>query len=143
MQTFLPYADFEKTAKNLDYRRLGKQRVECLQILNVLCGKSKGSGWKNHPAVRMWCGYEQALVSYGIAICNEWRARGYKDTCLEKIHGFRPPPSNCECIDLPMPKWFGNKSFHRSHQSNLIRKYPEYYLPIFGKVPNNLPYIWP
>lgn len=36
MQTFLPVADFEKAATFLDYKRLGKQRVECLQILNIL-----------------------------------------------------------------------------------------------------------
>ena len=28
MQTFLPFADFEETARSLDTRRLGKQRVE-------------------------------------------------------------------------------------------------------------------
>jgi len=32
MQTFLPYADFKESAQCLDYRRLGKQRVEAKQI---------------------------------------------------------------------------------------------------------------
>jgi hypothetical protein len=36
MQTFLPYEDFTLSAQVLDYRRLGKQRVEALQIYNVL-----------------------------------------------------------------------------------------------------------
>lgn len=36
MQTFLPFSDFKKSAESLDYRRLGKQRVECLQILAAL-----------------------------------------------------------------------------------------------------------
>ena len=36
MQTYLPYADFEKTAKCLDNKRLGCQRKECLQILQTL-----------------------------------------------------------------------------------------------------------
>ena len=61
MQTFLPYADFVKTAKCLDYRRLGKQRVEAFQILNILEGKTTKAGWKHHPAVLMWEGYENAL----------------------------------------------------------------------------------
>ncbi|MDQ1681515.1 MAG: hypothetical protein QOH99_56, partial [Frankiaceae bacterium] len=35
MQTFLPYADFGASARVLDDRRLGKQRVETLQILRA------------------------------------------------------------------------------------------------------------
>ena len=41
MQTFLPYASFEESAKVLDRQRLGKQRVECLQIFNALAGDKK------------------------------------------------------------------------------------------------------
>ena len=33
MQTFLPYPDMIKSAKALDYKRLGKQRVEAKQII--------------------------------------------------------------------------------------------------------------
>ena len=84
MQTFLPELTFEASASALDYRRLGKQRVETYQILRTLTGKS--DSWKNHPAVKMWRGYEKALCAYGLAICEEWRyVRGYKDTCCEKI----------------------------------------------------------
>ena len=36
MQTFLPYPDFAKSAMCLDNKRLGKQRIECLQILKAL-----------------------------------------------------------------------------------------------------------
>ena len=36
MQTFLPYESFEESAKVLDYRRLGKQRVEGMQIINAI-----------------------------------------------------------------------------------------------------------
>lgn len=35
MQTFLCYPDFNKSAQVLDYRRLGKQRVEAWQILQI------------------------------------------------------------------------------------------------------------
>ena len=52
MQTFLPYADMRRSAQVLDPRRLGKQRVECLQVLR---GPTvEGYGWRHHPAVRMW-----------------------------------------------------------------------------------------
>ena len=41
------------------------------------------------------------------------------------------------------PEWLGNPDFHIAHQSNLIRKKPEFYIPIFGNIPDNLEYIWP
>ena len=39
VNTFLPYPDFVKSAKALDYKRLGKQRVEAWQILRALRGE--------------------------------------------------------------------------------------------------------
>ena len=36
MQTFLPHPDFAATARVLDKRRLGKQRVEAIQVLRGL-----------------------------------------------------------------------------------------------------------
>ena len=50
----------------LDPLRLGKQRVEALQILRALT--VPGYGWRHHPAVKMWAGYEEALVRYGLEI---------------------------------------------------------------------------
>jgi hypothetical protein len=139
MQTFLPYEDFVESAKVLDNKRLGKQRVEVLQILNALSGKSRG--WVNHPATRMWRGHELALAVYGVKVCDEWTSRGFNDTCRSKIvatmpmyYGFRGPM---------LPDWLGDRSFHRSHQSNLLRKDPAFYGPYFMGVPNDLPYVWP
>ena len=74
MQTFLPYSDYDQSAAVLDYRRLGKQRVEAKQIMFAL--SDPNYGWQNHPAVRMWRGHEYQLAQYGIAICYEWRKRG-------------------------------------------------------------------
>jgi hypothetical protein len=64
MQTFLPYANVKKSVKCLDSKRLGKQRVEAFQILNILLNRTKTSGWRNHPAVKMWKGHENALKVY-------------------------------------------------------------------------------
>ena len=136
MNTFLPYSDFSKSAQCLDMKRLGKQRVETLQLLQVLNGITKS--WINHPCTKMWRGFENALVYYGIAICDEWLERGYKDTCLEKISKFFN-------VDKPLifPKWLGDENFHISHQSNLIRKKEDHYKKYFPDVPNNLEYVWP
>lgn len=133
MQTFLPYESYTRSAQVLDRQRLGKQRVEVLQLLKALSGESKG--WSNHPAANMWRGSEFWLVVYGLLVCDEWTERGYKDSCRGKILTYNDRFRPC-----PMPR-FG-EAFHRAHQSNLIRKDPVYYGPLFPGVPDDLPYIW-
>src|SRR5205814_10681154 len=66
MQTFLPYPSFERTARVLDVRRLGKQRVEALQVLRAQ--HIPNYGWRHHPVVKMWRGHDEALVYYGVTI---------------------------------------------------------------------------
>lgn len=142
MQTFLPYPDFRRSAECLDNRRLGKQRVEAMQILMTLLDASRG--WQNHPAVRMWRGCEYALGLYGIEVCNEWRRRGFKDTCKEKIIALLEQlPDRVTDFRPTFPPWLGDEDFHRSHQSNLVRKDREYYGGQFPGVPDDLPYVWP
>lgn len=135
MQTFLPYPDFTQSAKCLDYKRLGKQRVECLQIVNALTYKS--TGWVNHPASKMWRGHVNELVDYAIACCKEWLARGYKDSLLSHFLALQ---SESEPV---YPSWFGNVTFHDSHKSNLLRKMPIYYAQFNWNVLDDLPYYWP
>jgi len=76
MQTFLPYPSFTLSAICLDNKRLNKQILECDQILNALAPGST-SGWRNHPAVKMWRGYEPALIQYQNACMYEWKRRGF------------------------------------------------------------------
>lgn len=132
MQTFLPYPDFLKTARCLDYRRLGKQRVETIQILNTLYGYS--NAWQGHPAVKMWKGYEHCLARYYNYIVKEWMDRGYKNTMP---FAFSAP------ICIKLPPWLGNEKFHASHRSNLLRKNYDYYSKYGWNEPNDLPYVWP
>lgn len=139
MQTFLPYPDFTETARCLDRQRLGKQRVETLQILNALTNPAKG--WQNHPATNMWRGHEHTLVTYGLTICEEWIKRGYNDTCLQKILDIQE--LHHENWNAQPPAWLGNPELHTSHQSNLLRKNPDHYSTYFTNVPPDLPYIWP
>jgi hypothetical protein len=139
MQTFLPYADFGKTAKCLDYRRLGKQRLEAKQLLLILLGENQGRGWVNHPASKMWKGFPRALAFYGYEICAEWRRRGYKDTLLE----FFIKHMGDDSTGVIYPPWLGNRKFHKSHKSNLLRKDKEFYSRYKWNVPDNLEYVWP
>jgi len=138
MQNFLPYSDFRKTAKCLDYRRLGKQRVEAWQIYKALTEKEYG--WKNHPIVKMWKGYEKALFLYGWYICQEWRTRQYNGQMWERfIDEMHLQYHNKDVI---YPSWLGNKKFHASHRSNLLRKDKKYYSQFGWKEKDNLPYVW-
>jgi hypothetical protein len=140
MQTFLPYPDFTESAYSLDYKRLGKQRVETKQILNALDGLS--AGWTNHPATKMWQGHRGALAQYGVIICQEWRSRGYKDSLLpEFIDRSLGYLETCP-DEFTLPNFIGDEQFHLSHQSNLIRKNPIFYIPVFGDIPDDLPYVW-
>jgi len=137
MQTFLPLGSFTESAGVLDDKRLGKQRVECLQILNAL--HNPAYGWQNHPATKMWCGYEASLINYGVAVCYEWIGRGHNDTCLPKIDAFR---GRIHSINSDCPAWI-TPDLCLSHQSNLIRKDPNHYRKHFPTTPDNLPYVWP
>lgn len=153
MQTFLPYVDFRQSAQCLDQQRLGKQRVENLQIMNVLVKVAADPhadiAWKNHPAVRMWRGYEKAFLDYQEEIVAEWVQRGFEDTCWIKtmaiyegyytdVEDLRPWLATDE-----YPPWLGNDDFHYSHRSSLIRKMPQYYRSIFPDVPDDIEYVWP
>jgi hypothetical protein len=133
LQTFLPYADFLMSAKVLDPKRLGNQCYR--ETVTLIRGK-----WPNHPASKMWRGYEFALARYGMALALELQLRGspsgskwfdwFADVLLE-LPDTGPPP------------WLGNEHFHASHRSNLLRKDPEWYGKFGWKEPNNLPYVWP
>lgn len=140
MQTFLPYSIYNLCVRCLDYRRLGKQRVECIQILKTNLGLTTSKAWKNHPAVLMWKNNLYNLCEYSIIICKEWIKRGYKDNCLKQILNLKTMVNEDK---NSKPFWLGNLDFHLSHQSNLLRKKPEYYGKYFPGIPNNLPYIWP
>jgi hypothetical protein len=144
VQTFLPYPDFVATAGVLDRRRLGNQRSEALVILRVC--RLPTYGWQNHPAVRMWRGYEEALISYGVAICDRWTTLGYRDTVKAKllVHAVEEARTQAQLASQRrLPPWLGDVRFHRSHQSALLRKDPGWYRQYFPDVPDDLPYVWP
>lgn len=166
MQTFMPYSDFRKVARCLDNKRLGKQRVEAWQIYKTIrrmnlkhrilhedpvdvlgikwteemkkkyIAKLK-LGWRNHPIVKMWKGFEDGLCYYGICMCNEWKKRGYVDNLWIKFFlGLSSLDHN------EIPEWVFDKELNKSHQSNLVRKFPEHYRKYFPKVQDNIPYKW-
>lgn len=164
MQTFLPLPDFQESARVLDRVRLGRQRVEGLQILKALrqgefClydrvarkylyGESLenvGSGkvvrvtpWFRHATTRMWYGHELALLLYTTAVCNEWIGRGYKDTCLGKTLEYTKHFNNTS-----MPDWFGDPRVHSSHRAALLAKNPKWYSQYGWAESPEINYFWP
>ena len=145
MQTFLPYPDFAASVAALDSPRLGKQRVETLQILRAL--SFPDYGWRNHPAVVMWRGRRPALVAYGLAGVAEWRRRGFGDSTGAQIAEFAPEvvdrtQDELATADL-LPSWLGTELLHRSHQSRLVAKDPDFYADRFPDAPDGLDYVWP
>lgn len=141
MQTFLPYPSFTLSAAVLDRPRLGKQRVETLQLLRAQT--FPGYGWRNHPAAKMWVGYLPALVAYGLAMADAWTAAGSPDTVRPQLLEYAPEVDGVAQSDLAMPTWLGDRALHLSHRSNLMRKDPVHYGRMFGDVPDDLPYVWP
>ena len=148
MQTFLPFSDFEASARVLDLKRLGKQRVECIQVLRGLTIPTYG--WRHHPAVKMWAGHLEALGRYSFTCCEVWTESGFGDTCAATI-GTELAAAGIEVVRTQseleavgeLPLWLGDDDFHRSHRSALVRKDPDFYRPLFPDVPDDLPYVWP
>lgn len=144
MQTFLPCSTFGECARTLDDRRLGKQRVETLQILRALVWPRYG--WKRHPAVAMWRGFVPALVGYGVAVCREWRSRGHSDSILPSLLDFSGgvvPEEETLWEDDLLPPWLGARDLHLSHRSALVAKEESHYRTLFPDTPDGLPYVWP
>ena len=140
MQTFLPTKNFKKSAKMLDYRRLGKQRVEGMQLINSLSPDYSMKGWLNHPARLMWRGYENALKYYTNTMIKEWIARGYNNTM--QLYEIEQP--------IVFPQWLGYPELHKSHRMNLLRKDYDFYKQHFDAdaqtdlaIINEYEYYWP
>lgn len=143
MQTFLPYPDFIKTAKVLDYRRLGKQRLEARDCLSILTQEKLNitenqfyyinKKYKNHPVVKLWRGYEESLKFYINCIIEEWINRGYKNSQVFYDIDFN---------NLTYPHWLGNEKFHSSHKSSLLYKNYSWYSQFGWSENPEINYYW-
>lgn len=130
MQTFLPSKDFDTVAKMLDSKRLNKQILECYQILKVLSSDDPRAGWRNHPAVKMWKGFEVALYDYVSSMLREANYRGIKtDKNTENLVTLRA--NNIKSWGSGFPKWYQNSEIMKfvttTHKANLFYKDPEFY----------------
>jgi hypothetical protein len=171
MQTFLPYPDFKKSLQTLDYRRLGKQRVEAYQIIRILKAASQSKVYHG--------GEEEATQSYntirrgadgeakkGRRMNAKWRKyeggwrnhpavkmwhghinalKLYYNLSLEEWTG-RGYRNNMQKMiirgKITYPQWLGTNCFHAAHRSNLLRKDIGFYGKYKWSEPADLPYLW-
>ncbi len=137
MQTFFPFSDAKTSLGVLDTRRLGKQRVEGYQILRTLQGYS--NGWKNHPAVKMWRGHENALLDYTLIACEIWVGKGYTDSISDKLFEEFGHLMDGAVI---YPSWTLRQDILDSHKAMLFRKDPTHYA-LFKPYSHIDAYVWP
>ena len=130
MQTFLPYENFADCAECLDYRRLGKQRVEAWQILQACEGLTKA--WSTVPITLAWKGYEAALARYGKAMCDEWMKRGFRDNMRIRFAGYVGTPTMPRVLEDP--PWVSCEAIHRQYKEVLITKNREVYGEIWPEL---------
>ena len=138
MQTFLPFADFRKSFQVLDWKRLGKQRVEALTIIKAIERKTRKDGkpykgWRNHPCVHMWRNYVPALKLYHDLSILEWMKRGYNNNM---------PLFDITEEQITFPQWLGFPDYHASHRANLLRKEYSYYSQFGWKEKPSDVYVW-
>lgn len=151
MQTFLPYSNFEHSVAVLDRQRLGKQRIECQQILSALIPNAgMPKGWTNHPATLQWKGYESALAAYMTFCINELEARGYTNNMMRPYNaawsvtpGYAPERFTQDARNIVMPPWLGDERFHASHRSALLFKDGAHYGKFRWAEEPKLDYFWP
>jgi len=140
MQTFLPYDDYGASMACLDNVRLGNQVYR--EGVTLLCG-----GWPNHPASKMWVGYERSLALYCFRGAQEMVARkgtkySWKDeVCIKWLRYFQDAIASL--TDTGRPPWLGNPDIHASHRSNLLKKNPSHYAQFGWQEPDDLAYVWP
>ena len=128
MQVFLPYADFTKSAKCLDKKRLFKQTWECKQLLNAILRIK--TGWRNHCITRTWESHAFLLYEFFKACTEECKERqmiGFADATewmeslsLEQSHELLAGSN--ESTDFLSSDWY-----HLAYQSHLLAKNEEYY----------------
>jgi hypothetical protein len=156
MQTFIPIAttNFSDIAKTLDNKRLNKQALEGWQILMTLVELNPNGdhrtpkGWVNHPAVKMWRGYETALLHYIIAMCDEWRSRGYHTTIDDKARTtFATAVLNGKVSTTLVYPPCIVEEVATTHRQALLSKYYEWYSQFqwaedTGTAPLTYEYLW-
>jgi hypothetical protein len=139
MQTFLPHPDYLQSMRCLDKLRLGNQVWR--EGMTLIRG-----GWPNHPASKMWKGYQYHLGLYLLSGLEALSERG-KEYPHIRENIFIEMSKH---INRGAPPWLGDERIHASHRRALLYKNRDWYSR-FGwtekpDIPNEkgkLNYYWP
>jgi len=144
MLVILPYANVTDSLRILCNDDLIDQIRQCEIILQILAEPNTDES--KLLVHKMWRGYESAVLWHTIQACQEfdlrapqWQRRTLAVTRRSWLRaqkaGWRLPPL--------MPRWFGYRLVHMSHQSHLIRHRPDTYARHWPDVPLDMPLLWP
>ena len=156
MQTFYPVTtSYPDIAKVLDNKRLNKQALEGWQImmtnlkLDPQGNHREPKGWYNHPAAKMWRGYERGLYAYVYIMVAEWKKRGFNSTIADKAYATLQRAAELGRLSLgEFPPWLNDEAMASSHRTALLVKDYEWYSQFGwdedpGYPPTDYEYIWP
>jgi len=116
MQTFVTGTNLY-TRSTLDTKRVLNQINEATVIYKALTGLTQA--WINHPAVKMWAGYEDALLEYRQDMMLEAILRGYEYQWQSLP--FKP------FADKIYPPWYDKEEVHVMYKGLLLFKNLEHY----------------
>lgn len=132
MQIFAPFVSLEDIAACLDDKRLNKQVLETRQIIRIIEGVR--TGYKNHPAVKMYSAHLDFLRLYHNTMRAEWVARGKNSNMPDEVLSVASPKeviinkekkihSSGFLLQVKYPEWWGERhEFHACHRANLLAK---------------------
>lgn len=161
MQSFLvSTGSFDETAQVLDNKRLNKQTLEAWQCLMTMTeldpqgNHRTPKGWSNHPVVKMWRGYETALLSYIESTYKEWISRGYKSTMMDKSKLTYETAVALGRVssEYVLPPWMSDTDYFSklcsTHRTALLCKNYDWYKQFgwsedSGQQPETYEYMWP
>jgi len=135
--------NFNTSASLLDSKRLGSTIYESIHILASILHKNMDlvnpkRDVSNHPASKLWIGYERELGAYIYAHIEEWCNRGYKtDVNLKNYHIIT---SGLGRGIYHIPKWISNELIE-THRNVIYRKKPDFY-PHSWKGEREMCYDW-
>jgi hypothetical protein len=144
--TWLTYRSWGRTAADLENATLKLQMRNSVTIMDILTGIKPDHPKANHPAVKMWQGYEYALGIQCMSLGMEWTfKRGFAE--CEEFWAMSRAIKEIKKVErdfaYEVPPWSRDAYLLLSHRSNLYRRDPVTYKGKWKKCPENWPYLWP
>lgn len=126
MQTFITDFDFYTSASNLNRQHLQANIYEGIHILASLLDVNDKlvnpkRNVKNHPASKLWVGYEQWLLEYITNHIDLWENKGYRVNINAKNYLIIFEEIKKIKINEPFPNWITDELI-QTHRSVLIQK---------------------